>query len=143
MSTFTTYKFNAPIEQLPETAKAPFKPAASSLSRLVGTWQNIDAATQSIGSVVLTNQQGTLEVHVFGACSPTPCDWQQVPGQVYDASVSGGPAIAFTATYNFGFKNTIIAGHHQGPNLIIEDFNVFTDGSGRAAYYDKGTFKRV
>ena len=48
MSTVTAYKFNAPIEQLPETAKAPFKPAASSLSRLVGTWQNIDAATRSI-----------------------------------------------------------------------------------------------
>ena len=104
---------------------------------LVGTWQNTDAATRSIVRVVLTDQQGALGVHVYGACSPTPCDWQQVPGQVYDASVSGGAAVAFTATYSFGFKNTIIAGHHQGPNLVIEDFNAFTDGSGRAPYYDK------
>jgi hypothetical protein len=143
MPTVTAHKFNAPIEQLPETAHAPFKAAASPLSSLVGTWQNIDAATRSIVRVVLTDQQGALGVHVYGACSPTPCDWEQVPGQVYDASVSGGKAVAFMATYNFGFKNTIIAGHHEGHNLVIEDFNTFTDGSGRASYFDKGTFKKV
>jgi hypothetical protein len=27
--------------------------------------------------------------------------------------------------------------------LVIEDFNVFTGGSRPAAYYDKGTFKKV
>jgi hypothetical protein len=132
-------RFNKPADDL----KAGMPLAALALGSLVGTWVNVNSATRDIVKVVLTNANGTLNVHAYGACSPTPCDWGQVKGMAYAASVSGGNAVAFTANYAFGFKNTILAGHLNGHNLIVDDFNVFEDGSGRSAYFTEGTFKKV
>jgi hypothetical protein len=132
-------KFNKPTEK-PEAAAHL---DAMTLGSLVGTWKNVNAATRDIVEVVLTNKSGSLGVHAYGACVPTPCDWGQVPGQAYAASVAGGAAVAFTANYAFGFKNTILAGHLDGKHLIVDDFNVFEDGSGRSAYFTQGTFKKV
>jgi hypothetical protein len=132
-------KFNKPAEKL---EAAPHLDAMT-LGSLVGTWKNVNAATRDIVEVVLTNTGGSLGVHAYGACVPTPCDWGQVPGQAYAASVAGGAAVAFTANYAFGFKNTILAGHLDGKHLIVDDFNVFEDGSGRSAYFTQGTFKKV
>lgn len=67
-------KFNKPAD------KAGLMSAALTLASLVGTWVNVNAATQDIVKIVLTNNGGSLGVHAFGACSPTPCDWGQVPG---------------------------------------------------------------
>jgi hypothetical protein len=132
-------KFNKPTEKLEAAAHLD----AMTLGSLVGTWKNVNAATRDIVEVVLTNMSGSLGVHAYGACVPTPCDWGQVPGQAYAASVAGGAAVAFTANYGFGFKNTILAGHLDGRHLIVDDFNVFEDGSGRSAYFSQGTFKKV
>jgi hypothetical protein len=130
-------KFNKP------TDKAGLTHEALTLASLVGTWVNVNAATRDIVKVVLANNGGSLEVHAFGACSPTPCDWGQVKGQAYAASVAGGAAVAFTANYGFSFKNTILTGHRNGEHLIVDDFNVFTDGSGRSPYFTEGTFKKA
>jgi hypothetical protein len=138
-TTGTTVKSNKPTEEL--KAAAPL--AAANLATLIGTWVNVNAATQDIVRVVLTNAGGKLEVNAFGACVPTPCNWGQVAGQAYAASVAGGSAVAFTANYAFGFKNTILTGHLDGDHLIVEDFNVFEDGSGRSAYFTQGTFRKA
>ena len=68
---------------------------------------------------------------------------RQVKGQAYAAVVAGGAAVAFTANYAFGFKNTILTGHLDGKHLIVDDFNVFEDGSGRSAYFTQSTFRKV
>ena len=67
----------------------------------------------------------------------------QVPGQAYTTSVAGDTAVAFTANYAFGFKNTILTGHLNGDHMIADDFNVFQDGSGRSPYFTEGTFKKA
>ena len=130
-------KFNKPAE------KAGLRPDALTFGSLVGTWMNVNAATRDIVKIVLTNNSGSLGVHAYGACSPTPCDWGQVGGQAYAASVAGGSAVAFTANYAFGFKNTILTGHLSGEHLLVDDFNVFEDGSGRSPYFTEGTFKKA
>jgi hypothetical protein len=130
-------KFNKPAE------KAGLRPEALTLGSLIGTWVNVNSATRDIVKVVLTNNGGSLGVHAYGACSPTPCDWGQVPGKAYAPSVAGGAAVAFTANYAFGFKNTILTGHLNGQQLIVDDFNVFEDGSGRSPYFTEGTFKKA
>ena len=129
--------FNKPAE------KADLRPDALTLGSLVGTWVNVNAATRDIVKIVLTNNGGSLGVHAYGACSPTPCDWGQVRGQAYAASVAGGSAVAFTANYAFGFKNTTLTGHLNGEHMIADDFNVFEDGSGRSPYFTEGMFKKA
>ena len=139
MTTATIAKFNKPIENVKPAAA----PAAVNLASLIGTWVNVDAATRDIVRVVLTGKAGALEVDAYGACSPTPCNWGQVAAGAYAASVAGGNAAAFSASYAFGFKTTILTGHLDGAHLIVEDFNVFADGSGRSAYFTQGTFKKA
>lgn len=39
-------------------------------------------------------------------------------------------------------RNTILIRHLGGVHLIVEDFKVFTGGSGRSAYFTRGTFKK-
>jgi hypothetical protein len=129
--------FNKPAE------KANMNSEALTLGSLVGTWVNVNAATQDIVKIVLANNGGSLSVHAFGACSPIPCDWGQVRGQAYAPSVAGGAAVAFTANYAFAFKTTILSGHLNGANLIVDDFNIFNDGSGRSPYFTEGTFRRT
>lgn len=131
-------KFNKPHEQL--KAGAPAAAATVSPTPLDGTWNNCDKHTRNLVKVVITSKGDTLLVHAYGACVPTPCDWGEVKGLAYASSVAGGPAVAFSALYSFGFKDTILTGHLDGASLVVEDFNTFKDGSGRANYFTRDHF---
>lgn len=104
-------------------------------SKLIGTWINCDHATRGLVRLVLAVSGNEITVHGFGACSPTPCDWGMAPGLVYGSNVTATTATAFSAAYNFGFKQTIIVGHLLNGALMVETFDHFTDQSGRADYY--------
>ncbi|HEV7672574.1 MAG TPA: hypothetical protein VGS22_28990 [Thermoanaerobaculia bacterium] len=136
-------KFNSPNDT-PHAAKAGAveaeAAAVATAAPLVGTWQACNKATRGIVRVEITEKAGALTVQVFGACTPTPCDWGAVKGLAYATSVSGGPAIAFTAIYTAGFKDTIVTGLLDAGSLLVENYNTFKDGSGRANYYDRGYF---
>ena len=135
-------KFNKPAETLTKAHAAEAKAAGAGVvvAPLVGRWDACNKETRGLVRVVISEQKGQLLVHAFGACTPTPCDWQQVKGLAYADTVNGGPAVAFTAIYHFDFKDTILTGVLDRGCLIVEDFNTFTDGSGRSNYYDKGYF---
>lgn len=109
---------------------------------LLGTWTNVDSTTGGLVKIVLGWAAGVLKVHAFGACHPTPCDWGTVNGFAYGANVSANRALAFSAVYKFGFKETILTGHLRSGSLIVEAFNHFTDGSNRFDYYADETFRR-
>jgi hypothetical protein len=36
-----------------------------------------------------------------------------------------------------------LTGHLNGQQLIVDDFNVFEDGSGRSPYFTEATFKKA
>ena len=76
-------------------------------------------------------------MNVFGACSPTPCDWGVVAGLAYAEDVSSSTDIAFSAQYQFDFVETLVTGVLDSGSLRVETFNHFTDGSGRSDYYSK------
>ena len=104
---------------------------------LVGTWVNTDTHTRDIVKVTIALKAPEITVHAWGACTPTPCDWGTVPGMVYANNVSSTPAVAFTATYKFGFAQVTVVAHIEGTQLILENFTHFTDNSGRSDYYFK------
>jgi hypothetical protein len=128
-------EFNAPADHS-EEGEAPRTAAAVSVQPLLGTWNNCDKATRGVVQVILTAEAG-LTVQAFGACTPTPCDWGKVKGLAYAANVSSTPAVAFSAIYKFGFKETILVGVLDRGSLVVQTFNHFTDGSGRSDYYGK------
>ena len=70
---------------------------------------------------VITNTGGKLQVDLFGACTPTPCNWGVVAAMPYAATVGGGAAVGFSANYSFSFSTVIVVGHLQGAELILEN----------------------
>lgn len=138
----TKQEFRAPADLLHEEIvrlKLPqnFKPELVVAHPLVGTWINCDHHTRGMVRIVIAANGKEITVHGFGACSPTPCDWGTAPGLVYADNVTATPAVGFTATYNFGFKQTAIVGHLLHGALIVETFDHFTDNSGRSDYYSQ------
>jgi len=108
-----------------------------SLKNIIGRWNNCDKNTRGLVRLVLGTKGTTLTVQGFGACSPTPCDWGVVEGIAYGDSVVATEAIAFSAHYDFGFKETIVTGHLDNGTLIVETYDRFKDGSGRSNYYSR------
>lgn len=125
-------------EQIQNLKLAPtFVPEAVIPNPLAGTWVNCDHQTRGLVRLMIAVSGKEITVHGFGACSPTPCDWGVVNGLVYAANVTASPAIAFSAAYNFGFKQTIITGQLFNGSLLVETFDHFTDNSGRSDYFSE------
>lgn len=138
--TLSKQEFRAPTDMLEAERKrlnitAPIADLVVASVPILGTWVNCDHATRGLVRVMIAAKGNEITVHGFGACSPTPCDWGMVDGQIYSDSVADTPAVAFTATYTFNFKQTIIVGHLYEGALFVETFDHFTDQSGRADYY--------
>lgn len=110
---------------------------AITLEQLEGCWTSCNPNTRGIVRIDLSDKKGSLEVQVFGACSPSPCDWGQVEGVAYADTVADNEAIAFTALYEEGFANRIVTGHLHEGTLLVDAFTRFKKGSGRSNYYDR------
>lgn len=138
----TKVDFRAPADVLHDEIirlklPANYTPEVIAQSPLLGTWVNCDHHTRGLVRLMIAASGKEITVHGFGACSPTPCDWGIVNGQVYAANVTASPAVAFSATYTFAFKQTIVVGQLLNGALMVETFDHFTDNSGRSDYFSQ------
>jgi len=139
MTTMTKPEYKTPSDMAEGNATA----AAVSAAPLVGTWTNTDAETRGLVKIAIAASGTSISIDAFGACTPTPCNWGTVSGLAYANSVTSTNGVAFSAQYQFGFKNTIVTGHLQDNRLlVVETFDHFTDGSGRSNYYSQYTMHR-
>ena len=134
--------FRSPLEKVSAAKLKAVKGKKLNLKPLMGRWRNCDKDTGGLVRVDLGSRRGILTVHPFGACHPTPCDWGTVKGLAYSESVSDVNAVAFTAFFDPGFKETIVTGHLCGGCLVVETYSHFKDGSGRCDYYSRECFCR-
>jgi hypothetical protein len=109
-------------------------------SPLVGTWLNTDKQTRGIAKLVLTQKDGALKVRAFGACEPALCDWGEVAGVAFSSGVGSSEGMAFTALFDFGFMETLLAVYLKGGILVLDSFNTFRDDSGRSNYFSREFF---
>ncbi len=60
-----------------ESAKSAWRSFSfnTSASQYSGTWLNNDSGTSGITRIIITNSGQTLNVHPYGKCTPTDCDW--------------------------------------------------------------------
>ncbi len=140
MSTITQrplkkHEFMSPADVLPELEE--FRALAITPNPLVGTWLNSDKATRGLVKLVISVSGSAISVHGFGACVPTPCDWGTVTGTAFAENVASSTAVAFTASFKFGFKETLVTGRLELGALVVETFDHFTDGSGRSDYFSR------
>ena len=129
-------------------ALVPFGPASANLAELLGNWHNANASTRDIVRLEIMHAGGNIEVHAWGACSPTPCDWGMVRAVPYAPNVSAPlPADAefLQAEFktNFSVVTLVIGPSPQpGGELRTVALTRFTDNSGRSAYASIDMFKK-
>lgn len=127
-------------DQLPDHAVAPDGPLE--LAPLLGPWHATDVDTTGIMRLELREQVGKLLVRAFGADEIESRDWGEVEGTRYGERVTATDAVAFAATFDFGFLITILTGYLNRGVLVVDTFNTFTDHSGRASYFSREFFHR-
>lgn len=111
-------------------------------SPLLGEWDSTNEKTRGIVKLVISKGEGGvgLIVRAYGACSPSPCDWGEVEGQIFSLGIGLRAAEAFKAFYDFGFMETFLAAYLNKRILVVDAYNVFKDQSGRAQYFLRDHF---
>lgn len=87
---------------------APNEP--SNPPAITGSW----TAVKSYGGltrVVVTESGGALQIHPYGACSPTDCDWGVQPASEFSNSPSSSIPASFAASINQTFASRFLQGH--------------------------------
>jgi hypothetical protein len=101
----------------------------SGINAFSGDWRNADPNTRSIVRAIISPASpSSAALHLFGACSPTPCDWGTT-----NAPLSDNPQ-QLNATYNPGFVIETVTITRSGGQLVVRIHSHFTDNSGRKDY---------
>ncbi|HEU5475951.1 MAG TPA: hypothetical protein VFV67_35445 [Actinophytocola sp.] len=112
------------------------------LEPLVGTWFATDEQTAGLVRLELRPHAGRLFVRAFGPNELEPYEWGEAEATTYGADVTAVDAVAFNATFDFGFLVTILAGRVGEGILVLDMFNAFVDSSGRPNYLSREFFHR-
>jgi len=108
---------------------APSSAAKPVMNQLDGTWLNVDSGTVALAQIAIDG----LNVHPFGGCSPTPCDWGILKGKAFKASGRSRGVGAMTAQMETTFSEMTLNLSLEGDGrLRVDLFTQFTNG-GRGA----------
>jgi hypothetical protein len=107
------------------------------LRPLLGRWVNYEQTSSGIHHLEIDDWEGTPVVRAFGAGQPSPIDWGEVAGAAFTDGVAGRDAVAFTATYYLPFATVLLAAYLNKRLLVVDAYSIFTDGSGRANYFQR------
>jgi hypothetical protein len=141
-------RFKIALLGLAAAALVPFGPASANLAELLGNWHNVNAATRDIVRVEIMHVGGAIEVHAWGACTPTPCDIGTAKAMPYAPNV-GAPlpqdAQYLQVEYKKSFEvMTLVIGPSPNPGgeLHVVSLTQFTDNSGRSNHAMSDMFKK-
>ena len=120
------------------------RPAQATPAQFLGTWLNADPGTRGIVRLQITAGVHGMGVQTFGACVPTACDMGLTGLTTYGGSIADPDHKFGTAAYNFDFKQTALTFQLLDANtMVVDDYNLFTDGSGRQNYHSRELFKKL
>ena len=121
--------------------------APQALSGLFGKWKNV-SSTPAVAGLDIINSGGAPVVQGWGACSPSACDMGKVRAITFGTTISSTVGRTLLAPFSFGFKNEQLVITHSRTSdgreqLIVSNYNQFTDGSGRSNYMKVERFVRA
>lgn len=95
-----------------------------------GLWTNLNPETRGITQVEFRMDGETIYVKMWGACSPTDCDWGEESASLADSEDG-----VFTVVWDHGFSEATqhLALLSDG-TLLVNTFTQFMDDSGRSPY---------
>ncbi len=85
-----------------EVGSDPTDADSTPLSRFTGAWVNEDEGTPGVTRVEIRAEGNTVFVHMWGACTPTDCDWGETTTDTADASDG---ILSITWTESFKVEN--------------------------------------
>ena len=115
-------------------------------SSLLGTWNQV-GNNGGVIKIVITGGNGIIDIHPYGACSPTPCDWGVHPALAFSSGVGSDVAQGFEAKIVFSFKTVYLQGHlfknSLGQVLLqVTVQNQFAPGDFRWDYQQTANYTR-
>lgn len=102
---------------------------------LAGTWINSNLDTNSIARINITNTNGKLQLQVFAIGPDGLIDWGTSDAHVFASGPASHTAAGFTCRYDFGFAETRLQAMIMKGLLVLAQFHLFKDDSGRADYF--------
>jgi hypothetical protein len=100
--------------------------------RIAGTWWNVDQDADGLARLEIEAKGDLWAVRVWAKCDPEDCDWGAVPLHVMgDANGNAEPWYGL-AHWDQGFASQSMVVRLEGPEMAVEFFTVFQDGSGRS-----------
>jgi hypothetical protein len=110
-----------------------------------GTWTNVDTNTRGIPKLDIAVIGTTVQVQVWGNCTPTYCDWGTVQAQAFASSISSdilnGTDILI-AVFDHGFSENTLVIKLAGNRLNVDSYDRFKDNSGRSNYLASYAFQK-
>jgi hypothetical protein len=102
---------------------------------LIGTWINSNLDTNSIARINIMNANGKLQLQVFAMGPDGLIDWGTSDAHVFASGPSSHTGAGFTCRYDFGFAETRLQAMIMKGLLVMAQFHLFKDDSGRADYF--------
>jgi hypothetical protein len=102
---------------------------------LVGTWINSNLDTNSIARVKISDADGELQLQVFAMSPDGLIDWGPSDAEVFAAGPGFRAGVGFTCNYDFGFAEARLQAMIMKGLLVLAQFHLFKDDSGRADYF--------
>ncbi len=102
---------------------------------LVGNWINSNPETNSIARVNVFEADGKLQLQAFAIGPDGLIDWGATTAGVFAAGPASRAGAGFTATFDFGFAEARLQAMIMKGLLVLAQFHLFKDDSGRASYF--------
>jgi hypothetical protein len=117
---------------------APKSAAAVDLSHVLGTWINSFRDTGSIVRFVLAEANGSYSITTYVAGGLGTLGSTEV--SPFAPNVNSRQADGFTARYDFGVLEMLLAAYYTKGLIVVSQFTRFTDNSGRPNYFNREFF---
>ena len=102
---------------------------------LLGTWINSNLDTNSIARVLVSESDGKLQLQVFAMGPDGLIDWGTAPAQIFAGGPSAHAGVGFICRYDFGFAEARLQAMIMKGLLVLAQFHLFKDDSGRSDYF--------
>lgn len=120
------------VDALPAFEIAPPIDILPLLDPFVGVWTSPDPNTGGLTKVEITRDKlGNHHLNAFGKCFPTDCSWGSIQLDLLGTSVIDKTPDYAIGEWNFDFKDTTVTIAKSAEGLVVDMYNVYTDGSGR------------
>ena len=105
------------------------------LGALTGTWINSNPDTHSVALVKATGSDGKITLQVSAVGPDGFVDWGTTEAEVFAATPDSHLGAGFTCRYKFEHGETRLQGMIMKGLLVLAQFHLFKDDSGRADYF--------